>query len=493
MQTIKLPRGEYQFDPNGQIGRRGGFGAVYSGTAPGFGPLAIKRLHVSAQDAAHRELRLAEDLVERQFENVIPILDAGQDADSDHYFVVMPRADRSLQDAVTQDGPFDDIQAVEALNAVANGLHEARHIVHRDLKPDNVLFHEGRWKIADFGIARFVEDSTSLNTLKDCLTRAYAAPEQWRSERATNSTDLYALGCVGYCLLTGHPPFVGPDFSQQHRYDTPPTLDNHLPQLQSLVSALLRKPPQSRPSVDRVLAIIDGVITAKNEKSSLALEALAAAGAHDAQAVVHREAEQAQVSSIKQTRTQLGETAFEILDSLVEELFRTVESQAPSAHRSQNTGSRRINLGKATLRIDVVSKGQVVPEDAFPGAGWDVIAIAGIKVQQRDPSYEWGASLWYTNLGSGDHFRWHECSYFESPMFRPDARRHNHAPFFLSAEDADKAHAPTMGRHQVAYGPFAIDDEQFLEFRDRWCDLLAQASQGQLRHPSYLPITNWDK
>lgn len=466
---------------------------MYSGTAPGFGPLAIKRLHVTAHDAAHRELRLAEDLVDRQFENVIPILDAGQDADSDHYFVVMPCADRSLQDAVTQDGPFEDIQTAEVLHAIANGLHEARHIVHRDLKPDNVLFHEGRWKIADFGIARFVEDSTSLNTLKDCLTRTYAAPEQWRFERATNATDLYALGCVGYCLLTGRPPFPGPDFSQQHQHETPPTLDNHLPQLQSLVSALLRKPPQSRPSAERVLAILRGLLAARDEGSSPALEALAAAGAQDAQAVVHRDATQAQVSTINRTRTQLAETAFEILDSLVDQLFLTIESQAPSAHRSQNTGSRRINLGKATLRIDVVSKGKSIPTDAFPRAGWDVIAVAGIKVQQREPTYEWGASLWYTNLGSGEHFRWHECSYFESPLLRQGARRHSYAPFFLNAGDADEAHAPVMGRHQVAYGPFAIDDEQFVEFRDRWCDLLAQASQGQLRHPSYLPITKWDK
>jgi len=45
-------------------------------------------------------------------------------------------------------------------------------LVHRDLKPSNILYHEGVWKLADFGIARFVEESTSANTLKKCLTPA---------------------------------------------------------------------------------------------------------------------------------------------------------------------------------------------------------------------------------------------------------------------------------------------------------------------------------
>jgi len=74
-----------------------------------------------------------------------------------------------------------------------------------DLKPDNILYHDGKWKIADFGIARFVEEATASNTLKEFLSPWYAAPEQWRLERATHGTDVYALGCIAFCLLTGKP------------------------------------------------------------------------------------------------------------------------------------------------------------------------------------------------------------------------------------------------------------------------------------------------
>jgi len=156
---------------------------------------------------------LAEDLAGKELSHVIPILDAGQDANSNQYFVVMPRADKSLQDELEQSGRLDDDGAAEILVQIARGLAEVPHIVHRDLKPANVLLHDNVWKIADFGIARFVEESTSLNTLKRCLTATYAAPEQWRMERATPATDLYALGCIGYALLTGQPPFQGPELS----------------------------------------------------------------------------------------------------------------------------------------------------------------------------------------------------------------------------------------------------------------------------------------
>src|SRR5512145_1867623 len=99
---------------------------------------------------------------------------------------------------------------------IIRGLQEVQDLVHRDLKPDNILFHQGKWKIADFGIAKFVADATSDKTLKGWMSVHYAAPEQWRSERATNATDIYALGCIGYCLICGTPPFTS-DPESEHQ------------------------------------------------------------------------------------------------------------------------------------------------------------------------------------------------------------------------------------------------------------------------------------
>lgn len=88
-----------------------------------------------------------------------------------------------------------------------------------------MLLHDGKWKIADFGIARFVEDATSAHTVREFLSPQYAAPEQWIGERATQATDVYALCCVAYTLLTGEPPFPGPDYQRQHTSESPPVHD----------------------------------------------------------------------------------------------------------------------------------------------------------------------------------------------------------------------------------------------------------------------------
>ncbi|MBW0150742.1 MAG: protein kinase [Phenylobacterium sp.] len=74
-------------------------------------------------------------------------------------------------------------------------------MLHRDLKPGAVLWHEERRKIADFGIAKFVGDATSLERHRTSLTPVYAAPEQWRGERTKNAADVHALGCIIHALF----------------------------------------------------------------------------------------------------------------------------------------------------------------------------------------------------------------------------------------------------------------------------------------------------
>ena len=154
MQNIELPRGVWAYDPAMPLGAPGGFGAVYEGFSSEHGELAVKRLHVSANDAAHREMRIATDLAGRNLKNVIPVLDAGEDADSGAYFVVMPKAEKSLQAEIN--GSLPARAAARIMLDIVNGLIEVNDIVHRDLKPANILFHAGKWKVADFGIARFL-------------------------------------------------------------------------------------------------------------------------------------------------------------------------------------------------------------------------------------------------------------------------------------------------------------------------------------------------
>ena len=172
----------------------------------------------------------------------------------------MPKAEDSLQNKVNKNGPLAPTEAASILLQIVKGLIEVGELVHRDLKPDNVLFHEAKWKIADFGIARFVEETTVSNTLKDCLSPYYAAPEQWRLERATHATDVYALGCIAFSLLVGKPPFTK-DPQAEHQSAPVPPLSCVETRLTTLTNMCLRKVASSRPSLSRVrdlLADIEG-------------------------------------------------------------------------------------------------------------------------------------------------------------------------------------------------------------------------------------------
>ena len=99
MGKIRLPRGEWEIDEIARLGRPGGFGDVFQGIGPS-GPVAVKRLKLDAGHAAHRELSIGEYLLGRSLAHVVPVLDAGQDANSDRYYIIMPVCDRSLQEEV---------------------------------------------------------------------------------------------------------------------------------------------------------------------------------------------------------------------------------------------------------------------------------------------------------------------------------------------------------------------------------------------------------
>lgn len=489
MVHIRLRLGEWEYDPNAPLGPAGGFGEVFKGTGEEHGKVAVKRLKITALEAAHRELRLAEDLAERTFTHVIPIFDSGWDSESDSYFIIMPQAERSLNDDVKSGHSWSDQEAAAILLQIVKGLDEVADIVHRDLKPGNVLFHEGRWKIADFGIARFVEDATSLQTLKGCLTPPFAAPEQWRMERSTEATDLYALGCIACVLLTGKPPFPGPgkqDFQEQHLSSAPPPLDGHLPLMSSLVSMLLRKPPQSRPSRERVIRMLEGIPDAQDRATrGDGAAALAHVNASVEREAASRESRQEALKSKKEERTQLMQEAQKTLkEIIVETLVKQILEAAPSAvhrpTRKAGNWSDEVTLGQGVFRI--WSESTMFPEDAFPSSRWDIVTAAAIAVGSNSVKQGWAASLWYGTTGEWSDYRWFEVAYFK----QFDSTQ---GPFLLTdLALADRAAGPALDTLCQAYPPRPIDDEDAERFYRRWIALFTKVAEGKLQPPRVLPI-----
>jgi hypothetical protein len=474
------------------LGPEGGFGVVYPGSGDEHQDVAVKKLKLEAHEAAHRELRIAEEFIGRTFRHVLPFLDAGQDAESGFYFVVMPRAEKSLEDELQSGRTWEDVDAAGILLEIAEGLSEVPDVVHRDLKPGNILLHEERWKVADFGIARFVEESTSLRTLKECLSPRYAAPEQWLYERSSNKTDVYALGCIGYALLTGHPPFPGPrgeEYREQHLHESPPQLEKHNVLLRSLLAIMLRKNPEIRPSLSRVVQLLKNIIDGTPKPGNgRGLSALARAGALVAEREALEEAKRNAEAANRAQRGSLAQEAKKILSRIVDTMFESIHDSAPAAVRRSSRGGTIavIQLGHATLELNYLFYGTDIPEGSFPASGWDVVVGAKVTVKQEAPVYLWSSSLWYARVSLRDSYRWFEVSYFTNAfvMARPPFE-----PYAL--EDiamADEAASPVMGMHQIAYGPKPIDDEDTAQFCERWAELLAKACEGKLGPPSHLPL-----
>jgi serine/threonine protein kinase len=481
---IRLPRGEWFFNPARPLGPPGGFGEVFEGRDAEDQPVAVKRLKLTVGEAAHRELKIADDLAGKSFQHVLAVLDSGEDADAGGYYLVMPRAERSLSDELTKRGIVQATESVDILRQIAEGLEEAENIVHRDLKPGNVLFHNGRWKIADFGIARFVEDATSANTVRGFLSAQYAAPEQWLGQHATHATDIYALSCIGYVLITGSPPFPGPskpDYMRQHTSEMPPPLTDVDPRLRAIIAAGLRKPQAGRPSIERVISVLRDVLE-KPVAPTPGIAALHAANAAEAERVSAASAKaerERQKNAERHALIQAGEAVFR---ELTAELKNVANRNLSEARINSLTGRDvRVSIGQAELLVDL--EGAVPPNVFFHNGTWEVLALGSIRVSQKEPPWSHGATLWYMRLGANVGYRWYEMEYRKhalasGPLVGPfpiqeignDIYRH-----------ADLAAGPGMHVIEVNFGPVAIDDENVEPFLDRWVTRLAQAYSNHLR------------
>jgi len=198
---------------------RGGMGAVYVAQDAKLGErVALKtiasNLAGDAADLAARFRREVQAARKITHPNVIRIHDLGEDGPL--LFLSMEYVEgETLWARVRRLGRLPVRDATEILSDVAAGVAAAHAagVVHRDLKPQNVLLGAGgrgqSVKVIDFGLATasFMTGMTATGMIMG--TPEYMAPEQIRGRPTDARTDVYALGAMAYCALTGQPPFVG--------------------------------------------------------------------------------------------------------------------------------------------------------------------------------------------------------------------------------------------------------------------------------------------
>jgi serine/threonine protein kinase len=100
MQKIKLRKETWEYEPTIMLGLPGGFGTVFLGYNAKGEKVAVKKLHISSGATGNRELVIAEELSGKNFRNIIPFYDSGIDADTSEYYVVMAKAEKSLQELI---------------------------------------------------------------------------------------------------------------------------------------------------------------------------------------------------------------------------------------------------------------------------------------------------------------------------------------------------------------------------------------------------------
>ena len=240
---------------------RGGMGCVYRGTHMRLGrAVAIKVLapSLAAQPSMVARLRREAQAAARlAHPNVAATIDL--DEDDGQLFVVMELLDGLSLDELIAGDPIHPWRALELARQIASalGAAHAEGIVHRDIKPSNAIAstRDGAElvKVIDFGIAHLRGDQLPTNG-KIMGTPAYLAPEQLTNSVVDARTDVYALGCTLYELLTGTPPFghgAAVPLVTKHLHSTPvppsalrPGIS---PAIDLLVLAMLAKQPADRP------------------------------------------------------------------------------------------------------------------------------------------------------------------------------------------------------------------------------------------------------
>lgn len=234
--------------------------------------VALKVLHeqlAEDPDVVARFRRESQSAAGLQHPHIVQVFDRG-DWDGIPYMAMELVDGVTLKDVIRDQAPLDPVKTVDQISQVLDALRYAhkRGLVHRDIKPQNVLVGpDGDLKVADFGIARAVDDLQMTQTGMIVGTAHYLSPEQASGQPITPSADLYAVGVVLFEMLTGRMPFDGDQpvaIALKHVNEDPPALSIVNPDvpadLEYVVLRAMSKRPEDRfEDAEEFIAALQGV------------------------------------------------------------------------------------------------------------------------------------------------------------------------------------------------------------------------------------------
>ena len=240
--AVKLLRRQYTFDQNSR-----------------------QRFEVEARAAA----RLAHP-------NIVDVYDFGESEDGSMYLAMRFIEGRSLKELIARRGrlaPAEAISIARQACAALTAAH-AQGLIHRDVKPQNMMVDgAGNVLLTDFGVVKALSGPALTQSGMTFGTAAYLSPEQATGEQVGPPSDLYALGCVMYEMLSGAPPFTGDNpavVAYKQVWEQPRPLHEIAPEvppsLESIVMRCLQKDPARRyPNAESLVSDLDRLSVSYNQ------------------------------------------------------------------------------------------------------------------------------------------------------------------------------------------------------------------------------------
>lgn len=194
---------------------RGGMGVVFKARQVNLNRIVALKMILAGQFAGDEDVQRfyteAEAAAQLDHPGIVPIFDIG-DHEGQHYFSMGYIEGQSLAQRIAEE-PLEPSEAAGLTRKICDAISYAheRNVIHRDLKPANILLDaSGQPKVTDFGLAKKTEAESNLTGTGQILgTPAYMPPEQaaGKVDEVGTPADIYSLGAILYCLLTGQPPF----------------------------------------------------------------------------------------------------------------------------------------------------------------------------------------------------------------------------------------------------------------------------------------------
>lgn len=232
--------------------------------------VAVKILRLDLRNEPQTQARFQREALatsELSHPNIVSVLDVGTDHGLP--YMVMEYVDGpDLKDYIRENSPLDLREVIQIMDQIlsAVALAHKHNVIHRDLKPQNILMDKrGNIKIADFGIAVALNQSSITQTNSVMGSVHYMSPEQTRGGLVTKQSDIYSLGIILYELITGTVPFNGDtpvSIALKHAQEPIPSIrkkDRSVPQaLENVVLKATAKDPRDRyPSAQAMKADLD--------------------------------------------------------------------------------------------------------------------------------------------------------------------------------------------------------------------------------------------